>query len=330
MADKKISQLPAATLPLAGTELLPIVQSGTTDNITINNLAVGNIKSNATTGVLQVSGPAAGTTRVMTTPNANFTAARTDAGQTFSGSQTITGNVTAQGYGNVYYKIQSLDSANYRMAIKMSADDESLVITSGSDYKVLTTTGYSTPDTTRIYAGNAEQLRVLSSGNVTAVTGNFVVGTSGKGIDFSATPQPAGMTSELLSDYEEGTWTPAITTTGGSVSVGQNTGIYVKVGKAVHYSAFINVASVSSPTGNVKITGLPYTSGTGLTADEVPSAVFCYGLIAGTSSQVMATVDPNATTASVYGFAVSTGTYVSLATAFQAGTSIRISGTYFV
>lgn len=94
MADKKISQLTAATLPLAGTEVLPIVQSNATDNITINNLAAGNLKSQSTTGVLQVSGPGAGSTRVMTVPNANFTAARTDAAQSFTGDQTLsTGNV---------------------------------------------------------------------------------------------------------------------------------------------------------------------------------------------------------------------------------------------
>lgn len=36
--------------------------------------SAGSVKSNATTGVMQVVGPAAGTTRVMTTPDANFTA----------------------------------------------------------------------------------------------------------------------------------------------------------------------------------------------------------------------------------------------------------------
>jgi hypothetical protein len=38
MADLKISQLPAATTPLAGTEVLPIVQSGTTKQATITNV----------------------------------------------------------------------------------------------------------------------------------------------------------------------------------------------------------------------------------------------------------------------------------------------------
>jgi len=38
MADLKISQLPAATTPLAGTEVLPIVQSGTTKKVSVDDL----------------------------------------------------------------------------------------------------------------------------------------------------------------------------------------------------------------------------------------------------------------------------------------------------
>jgi hypothetical protein len=91
MADTKISALTAATTPLAGTEVLPIVQSGTTVKVANNDLRPKQIQSNATSGVLQVAGPAAASTRVMTTPDANFTAARTDAGQTFTGAQQING-----------------------------------------------------------------------------------------------------------------------------------------------------------------------------------------------------------------------------------------------
>lgn len=89
MADKKISALTAATTPLDGTEVLPIVQSGATVKATNNDLRPKQIQSNATSGVLQVVGPAASSTRVMTTPNANFTVARTDAAQSFSGAQTF-------------------------------------------------------------------------------------------------------------------------------------------------------------------------------------------------------------------------------------------------
>jgi len=91
MADVKISALTSATLPLAGTEVLPIVQSSATKKVATDDLTVKNIRSNATSGLLQVAGPAAASTRVMTVPDANFTAARTDAAQTFISKQTFSG-----------------------------------------------------------------------------------------------------------------------------------------------------------------------------------------------------------------------------------------------
>jgi hypothetical protein len=41
MADSKISALPASTTPLAGTEVLPIVQSSTTKQVSVANLTAG-------------------------------------------------------------------------------------------------------------------------------------------------------------------------------------------------------------------------------------------------------------------------------------------------
>jgi hypothetical protein len=94
MADLKISQLTSATLPLAGTEVLPIVQSSSTKKVATDDLTVKNVRSNATTGILQIAGPATAATRIMTVPDANFTAARTDAAQSFTGDQTLgTGNL---------------------------------------------------------------------------------------------------------------------------------------------------------------------------------------------------------------------------------------------
>lgn len=56
MADKKISALPAATTPLAGTEVLPIVQGGVTDQVSVANLTAGRDtavkKLNATDNVV--------------------------------------------------------------------------------------------------------------------------------------------------------------------------------------------------------------------------------------------------------------------------------------
>ncbi|NBS68018.1 hypothetical protein EBT31_03770 [bacterium] len=97
MPNSKISALTSATTPLTGSEVLPIVQSGATVKVPNNDLRPKQIQSNATSGVLQVAGPTAGTTRVMTTPDANFTAARTDAAQTFTGAQTFSNDIYVAG-----------------------------------------------------------------------------------------------------------------------------------------------------------------------------------------------------------------------------------------
>jgi hypothetical protein len=49
MADLKISQLPAATTPLAGTEVLPIVQSGTTVQVSVTNVIASRASLGANT-----------------------------------------------------------------------------------------------------------------------------------------------------------------------------------------------------------------------------------------------------------------------------------------
>jgi hypothetical protein len=58
MADVKISNLPASSTPLAGTEVLPVVQSGTTVQVSVANLTAGRAigATNATfTGALNVT-----------------------------------------------------------------------------------------------------------------------------------------------------------------------------------------------------------------------------------------------------------------------------------
>jgi hypothetical protein len=45
MADLKISALPASTTPLAGTEVLPVVQSSTTKQVSVANLTAGRAVS---------------------------------------------------------------------------------------------------------------------------------------------------------------------------------------------------------------------------------------------------------------------------------------------
>ena len=100
----------------------------------------------------------------------------------------------------------------------------------------------------------------------TSSIGNFVVSTSGRGVDFSATANGSGtMTSELLTDYEEGTWNPQYTnltppTTPYTMDV--LSAQYVKVGKKVTVNAWIRTSSVNTAgaAGALRISGLPYAA----------------------------------------------------------------------
>jgi hypothetical protein len=98
------------------------------------------------------------------------------------------------------------------------------------------------------------------TGDLTMSTGNVVM-SNGKGIDFSATPGTG--TSELLADYEEGTWTPAYGTSGipfDAITHTQQHGFYRKIGNLVVVNFFLRTSSVTvgSATGQITVTGLPY------------------------------------------------------------------------
>jgi hypothetical protein len=97
----------------------------------------------------------------------------------------------------------------------------------------------------------------IRSGNQTILNGNLIIGTSGNGIDFSANPNPPGMTSELLNDYEEGTWTPSI---GGTATYGANTkGWYTKVGRLVVAQADVEITLIGTGS-TTALSGLPFTA----------------------------------------------------------------------
>jgi hypothetical protein len=102
------------------------------------------------------------------------------------------------------------------------------------------------------------------TGDVQMSTGNLVVGTSGKGIDFSATAGTG--TSELLADYEEGTWTPVLAFGGASVGItyAARGGTYTKIGRLVTGRFVIVLSSKGSSTGAATIEGLPFTVGADL------------------------------------------------------------------
>jgi hypothetical protein len=82
---------------------------------------------------------------------------------------------------------------------------------------------------------------------------------TGIGITFPAS-QSASSDPNTLDDYEEGTWTPVITTSGASLTYSNQAGYYVKIAKFVYFGFQININTLSSNgSGTFNIGGLPYT-----------------------------------------------------------------------
>jgi hypothetical protein len=112
------------------------------------------------------------------------------------------------------------------------------------------------------YHNNTQALETTSGGGVTVANGltltdGDVTVANGHGINFAASSTDGtSVASELLDDYEEGTWTPSAS--GATLSTAQ--GQYVKVGKLVtaHFNVVFPSSSDSSQTA--VITSLPFAS----------------------------------------------------------------------
>lgn len=166
-----------------------------------------------------------------------------------------------------------------------------------------------------------------SSSNWNIRKGNLIIGTAAKGVNFTANTPAAGMTSQLLNWYEEGTWTGTLTPlTSGSITMHASikVGGYTRVGRQVTVTGMFTAASVSVPLGRLRITGLPFTSKAGTNYDTSVS-LFIQNAV--TTVAVMATIPNSANYIDFYPFNTSTDTY---AAQVQAGTVFVISATYFV
>jgi hypothetical protein len=298
MSDKKISQLPASTTPLAGTETLAVVQSGDTKKVAVSDLTAGRAVDMATGSTigsgfgaagLSVNGGASSPVYVSfqgagadqwllgkgpATTSTNFelynaagavalSVDKTTNVSTFGASVSVTGSASTT--GNV--TVGAAAAGTNRTLIINGVVNKAGRIAfqeSGSDKWLVGNGAASENGNFEFYNAAGVQSLVINrtSHDVTIGGGNLVIGTAGKGIDFSATSQAAGMTSELLDDYEEGTWTPIFGGSGGES--GQvfdiQTANYSKVGRMVYASFDVRLSTLGTITGSVQIKGLPFTS----------------------------------------------------------------------
>ena len=115
--------------------------------------------------------------------------------------------------------------------------------------------------------------------------GNLTFTTADKGVHLGVTSATA---SNLIHDYEEGTWTPA----NAQVSLSVQSGIYVKVGDLVWVQAYYNMPSTSDTTGHA-VTGLPFTV-------KAEGFSYCATRVGGESSQIAVQLNGSATTGDFY------------------------------
>lgn len=175
-------------------------------------------------------------------------------GNTISATDT-NGDLTVEANGTGEVKIPS--------DVELNQGTKGILKISGDSYKIEGGNNFGDIRMTfprlRFFEG-ANLVGQFDSDNLTVNRGNVVIGTSGKGIDFSATSGTG--TSELFDDYEEGTWTPAVGTSSNEIGTWDTSfdATYVKVGRLVTCNMVINGTGMgfSTTTGSRQYTSLPF------------------------------------------------------------------------
>ena len=114
-------------------------------------------------------------------------------------------------------------------------------------------------------AGTYSDPKFETTSTGVSVTGNLKIGSAGNGILFAphdVTATNPGSDSNLLSDYEEGTYEPTLTcqTTGVYTASSHTIISYVKIGNLCHIEGYLNVSAITgTANGNLRIS-LPFTS----------------------------------------------------------------------
>jgi hypothetical protein len=293
MSNSKISALTSATTPLAGTEVLPVVQSSTTKQVSVANLTAGRAVSvkNITASDLTSGRVAYVGTSGLIQDSANFQ---------FNGNDAAVGR-TPSTFNTAYKGLQVGGSGGND--IVLVGGDASLgtgYYLSGLGAYAYSQTG-STVGTINLYnkqmifkvaaagtAGNAISWTQIggftTAGDFEMTTGNLIPATAAKGVNFTANTPAAGKTSQLLNWYEEGTWTPVASGTWTTTPTIYGTARYTRVGRQVTLTfAFQN--GVLSVNTNGYFTGLPFTPvdvGTGAVVDNnIVNRGLCEAAVAG-------------------------------------------------
>ena len=114
----------------------------------------------------------------------------------------------------------------------------------------------------RFGTNSAERLIIKNDGDLEITDGNLIV-APGHGIDFSDSSNASGSTSELLDDFEEGSFTVAVKSVNGGTmngSYSQQSGRYTKIGRMVHIRFDMTWSGWTNASGAIQIDNLPFTN----------------------------------------------------------------------
>lgn len=258
--------------------------SGLAERMRLNNLGYLGIGSNNPSALLHIEGNiATPVTQIIRNSSAN-----TAAGGKISFQYTTTET------GYLYNRFNGADfetqlQAAQQIIFKTSTNERMRIWSAG---------GVSIGNTTDPGATN---LSVTGTGKfgTTISVGNATPSTSGAGVTFPAT-QSASTDANTLDDYEEGTFTPTVegTTSAGTGTYAANgrLGIYTKIGNSVTVQIILSWTAHTG-TGNINITGLPFTCKALYSASTTPLS---YNLTLPVNAYLLAAVSQNSTTIELY------------------------------
>lgn len=221
-----------------------------------------------------------------------------------------------------------------------------LSLTSGGTHADLSATGGTSKVLMQTTAGANITVAQLSASNLSngttgsgvvvlsssfTGTGALVYGTSPTlttpTLGVAAATSIALSGTAALSNYQTGTWVASFSSQGGgtvTINAG-SVGRYVRIGEAVMISGSFNVSSISNPSGELRLTGLPFTSGA-VNGGNTAVAVNANLLLGGATTAVQGIIPQGTTYIRLERYAA--GQAANLATYTQGTTTFVISGWY--
>lgn len=173
------------------------------------------------------------------------------------------------------------------------------------------------PHPISFHINSSEKMALTTGGVLDLITGQ---------LKFPAT-QNASADANTLDDYEEGDVVVAFATTSGSITIAasRKTLSYTKIGRRVSLNGLLGVDSVSTPGGNIQITGLPFTR---LSGDKGISSngIKVEGLAVTVVGSVTVDVTADATVATIQ--KLSAGTSAALAPDVSSSSCFYVSLSY--